>query len=224
MRSHSATWAAGTSSCGTGASPCPPATRGAGSWTEPELYEIDLTTPEDEIFGRMTSACRRAVRKGEKSGVVVEEASGGDFAEDFYAQLEDVFAKQSLKPTYDLQRVRELIGALEPAGSLLLLRVRSPEGESIATGIYPGYNGYAHFWGGASWREHQGLRPNEAMFWYAIRAWKARGAQVLELGGGGDYKRRYGPRHLTVPLLQTSRVRGLSTARDLAERIKRRGY
>lgn len=193
-------------------------------WTDPETYEVDLSDTEEAIFGRMSSACRRAVRKAEKSGVVVEEAHGVDFAEEYYGQLEDVFAKQSLRPTYGVHRVQELIRCVEPSGDLLLLRARSPEGDSIATGIFPGHGASAHFWGGASWRRHQALRPNEAIFWHAMRHWKARGALVLEMGGGGDYKRRYGPQHLTVPLFRRSRVRGLGSLRDIAERVKRRGY
>src|SRR5512133_3259565 len=37
-------------------------------------YRTDLTQSEDEIFGKMDSACRRCVRKAEKSGVTIEEA------------------------------------------------------------------------------------------------------------------------------------------------------
>lgn len=192
--------------------------------SDAETYEVDLSDDEESIFGRMSSACRRAIRKSEKSGVVVERARGVEFAHEYYAQLEDVFAKQSLEPTYGVERVEALIRALEPTGDLLLLRARSPDGLGIATGIFPGHGTTAHFWGGASWREHQPLRPNEAIFWYAMRYWKLRGATVLEMGGGGDYKRRYGPRHVVVPSYRRSRPRALGPLRDAAEWIKRRGY
>jgi hypothetical protein len=115
-------------------------------------FEVDLSAPEDEIFSRMTSACRRAIRKGEKVGVRVEEASGESFADEYYAQLEDVFARQSLRPTYGVERVRELIRCIHPTGRLLLLRAVAPEGNGIATGIFPAMNGAAYFWGGASWQ------------------------------------------------------------------------
>ena len=202
--------------------PAPPSLGWAQS--EPDTYLVDLAVPEDEVFGRMSSACRRAVRKAEKSGVVVELASGEDFAHEYYDQLRDVFAKQSLEPTYGVDRVVQLIRHLEPAGSVLLLRARSADGDSIATGIFPGGNGSAYFWGGASWRQHQGLRPNEAIFWHAMKCWKARGATVLEMGGGGDYKLRYGPREVTIPSFRRSRLPGMLALRDAAERVKRRGY
>jgi len=183
-------------------------------------FEVDLRPPEEQIFGRMTSACRRAIRKSEKEGVVVEEASGDEFADEYFAQLEEVFARQSAVPTYDVSRVRELIRTIQPTGRLLLLRARSAEGKAIATGIFPALNTTAYFWGGASWREHQIVRPNEAIFWYAMRYWKARGISVLDMGGGGDYKRKYGPVELNIPHFRASRVPGLGTLRELARRMK----
>jgi CelD/BcsL family acetyltransferase involved in cellulose biosynthesis len=179
-------------------------------------FEVDLSGDEEAIFGRMSSACRRAVRRGQKVGVIVEEARGTSFADEYYAQLVEVFARQSLVPPYGVERVRALIDSLEPTGRLLLLRARSSEGLPIATAIFPGFNRTAYFWGGASVREHLVLRPNEAMFWYAMRHWRAHGATVLDLGGGGEYKRRYGARELVLPFFRRSRFSGLDALRDIA--------
>jgi CelD/BcsL family acetyltransferase involved in cellulose biosynthesis len=188
-----------------------------GFASEPtQTFEIDLSDDEDAIFGRMSSACRRAVRRGEKVGVTVEEASGAGFADEYYAQLVDVFGRQSLVPTYGVERVRALIAALEPTGRLLLLRARAPDGLPIATGIFPGFNTTAYFWGGASVRAHQIHRPNEAIFWYAIRHWRDRGMTVLDLGGGGEYKRKYGPSEVRVPAFRASRFRALPALRQAA--------
>ena len=184
--------------------------------------EIDLDREEEEIFGGMSSACRRAIRKSQKVGLSVEEASGEEFADEYYAQLEDVFGKQGLTPPYGVDRVRALIRCIEPTGRLLLLRAVSSEGERVATGIFPGMNHSAYFWGGASWRSGQILRPNEAIFWHAIRHWRARGARVMDLGGGGDYKLKFGPRQLTVPWARKARYPGLLPLRDVAERLYRR--
>ena len=198
---------------------------GLGFRTSPTvLFELDLLAPEAEIFGAMKSACRRAIRKSQKEGVRVEEASGEGFADEYYAQLLDVFARQDIQPTYSAERVRELIRALEPTGRLLLVRAVSPGGESIATGIFPAMNRMAYFWGGASWRQHQNLRPNEAIFWHAIRYWKERGIEVLDMGGGGEYKRKYGPRESTVPHFRRSKVPGLLVLRDLAAWVANRPH
>lgn len=185
-------------------------------------FEIDLTKSEDELFANMKSACRRCIRKAAKCGVIIEEASDMGFADDYQAQHEDVFAKQSLVPTYGVERVRELIRYLHPTGHLLLLRARNPEGLCIATGIFPAFNDTAMYWGGASWRQHQKLRPNEALMWYAMRYWKARGIKKLDLGGGWDrYKSKYGSYKIPVFRLKKAKYGFLIPLRNLALRAWR---
>ena len=185
--------------------------------------EVDLLPSEDEIWANMSSACRRAIRKAEKSGVTIEAADDIAFADDYYSQLLDVYVKQSRVPPFGVELVRSLLEHLAPSGSLLLLRARDAEGRCIATGIFPGFNRTAYFWGGASLREHQIVRPNEAIMWHAFRYWKARGAESCELGGigGFEYKRKYGPREFDVPLLHASKHRAVWTMRNLAKRAIR---
>src|SRR5437870_1435455 len=153
-------------------------------------YRTDLRKSEEAIFNSMDSACRRCIRKAEKSGVTIEEAHDLAFADEYYEQLKDVFAKQGLVPTYKLGRVRALIKNLEPTGRLLLVRARDPEGKCIATGIFPGFNKIAEFWGNASFRSSQILRPNEFIHWYAMRYWQRRGAEIYDWGGESSYKQK----------------------------------
>jgi hypothetical protein len=173
-------------------------------------YRTDLT--------RSDSACRRCVRKAEKSGVTIEEAHDLAFAEEYYHQLQDVFAKQKLVPTYDISRVRELIRHLEPTGRVLLLRARDAEGKCIATGIFPGFNKIAEFWGNASLRSSQILRPNELIHWYVMRYWKRRGVEIYDWGGEGAYKEKYGCVVHRVPWFTKSRYQLLSKLRDGAKK------
>lgn len=182
-------------------------------------YLTDLSQSEDQLFANMTSACRRAIRKAEKSGVTVEAASPEGFAEEFYGQLEDVFAKQDMRPTYSCERVRKLIEHVHPSGDLLLARVRDPEGRSIATGIYPGYGALSLFYGNGSVREHQILRPNEALHWFAMRYWKSRGVGHHDWGGANAYKAKYGVVPFETLAFRKSRFKVIQYARDTAEKI-----
>jgi hypothetical protein len=184
-------------------------------------FEIDLTREEGELFSNMTSACRRCIRKAEKEGVLIEEAHDPGFADEYYAQLKDVFAKQGLAPTYDIERVRQLIAHLHPTGNLLLLRARDPDGRCIATGIFPHLNGVMYFWGGASWRQHQALRPNEAIQWHAMKIGKQIGVHFYDMGGGGDYKKKYGGCDIAVPWFRKSKYSWVSRMRDVAQRSHR---
>ena len=182
-------------------------------------YRTDLTQTEDKLLGNMDSACRRCIRKAEKSGVIVEEAHDAGFADEYYSQLEDVFAKQGLVPTYPVERVRALMRNLEPTRRLLLLRARDAEGKCIATGIFPGFNKIAEFWGNASLRSSQNLRPNEAIHWYAMRYWKGRGAEIYDWGGEGKYKEKYGCVPHRVPWFTKSRFGVISSLRGPARRM-----
>jgi CelD/BcsL family acetyltransferase involved in cellulose biosynthesis len=185
-------------------------------------FWIDLTLAEDKLFTNMKrKSCRGNIRKAEKLGIIIEEASDPEFAEDYFAQLGDVFAKQSLIPTYKIERVRALIRNLYPTGNLLLLRARNPQGVCIATGIFPACNDTMYFWGAASWRQYQPLRPNELLVWHAMKSWKSRGIKKFNMGGGGEYKRKYGPYVITIPHLTKSRFDFLFSLRNMARKAWR---
>lgn len=182
-------------------------------------YRTDLTRTEDELFNRMDSACRRCIRKAEKSGVVIEEAGDEAFADEYYEQLKDVFAKQKLVPTYNVERVRTLVRCMAHTGRVLLVRARDPEGKSIASGIFPGFNHIAEFWGNASFRSGQAFRPNEAIQWYVMRYWKRRGISIYDWGGEGSYKEKYGCTMHRVPWFTKSRYKVLGTLRSEAKKM-----
>ena len=180
-------------------------------------YIVDLTLDTDVIYSRMSSkSCRYCIRRAEKLGVIIEEASDEAFADDYHMQLCDVFAKQSLVPTYDKERVQTLIRHLLPTGNLLLLRAREPQGRCIATSIFLGMNLFAYFWGNASWRQDQRFCPNEALQWYAMQYWKQRGMRYYVLGSG-IYKRKYGGEPVESDHLWRSKYCWISWARRAAQ-------
>ena len=186
-------------------------------WAAAPTAVIDVTPDEGALFGAMASACRRNIRKADKSGVSIEEVHDDPaFADEFYGQLRDVFAKQNLVPTYPIERVRSLIRNL-PAEQLLLLRARDAEGRPIATAVLPWYHRTMYFWGGASYRQHQHLRPNEALIWYALRWAKKRGVTEFDFVGGNSYKAKYGTTEVPVPWARRSRSPLVAGLRDAAK-------
>lgn len=181
-----------------------------------QTLQSDLTLSEDELFRRLDTDTRRRIRRAREKGIVIVTATDATFAEEYYAQLVDVFAKQNLPPTYGVERIHSLIRRVGPTGHLLLLRALAPNGSCIATGIYPGCGQLAEFWGNASWRDSQHFSPNELMHWEAVRMWKARGAGIFDWGGWAQYKLKYGGEPVAVPWLTASRFPILNRARDLA--------
>lgn len=184
-------------------------------------FEVDLTQSEQTLLRNMGDNCRWCLGKAKKCGVVIEEAQDMQFADDYHAQLTDVFERQQLIPTYGIERVRALIRHILPTGMLLLLRARNPEGDCIATGIFLIKNDRMYFWGGPSWRKYHHLRPNEPLMWAAMQYGKAHGARILDLGGAGHYKKKYGGCPVAVPWLRISRFAIVPSLRDAAAELFR---
>ncbi|HLP15729.1 MAG TPA: GNAT family N-acetyltransferase [Bacteroidota bacterium] len=182
-------------------------------------YEIDLTQTEEQLFNAMDPARRRSMRKSIKEGVQIQIATDLSFVDEYYAQLKDVFAKRKLVPTYSKERVMIMLQHIMPTGRALLLKALDNTGRCIATGIFLGLNDTMYFWGGASWREHQHHRPNEALQWFAMRYWKAKNIAKYDMGGGGEYKRKYGGYEIAIPWGRKSKYPLIETVRRSAQSI-----
>lgn len=198
-----------------------------------QSFESDLALDEKILFARLEAQCRK-VRQAIRHGVTVEEAAPQGFAEEYYSQLLDVFAKHPFKPTVPLSRIRALIQHVHPTGDLLLLRAVGSCGKRIATCICPVMRNWGVLWGAASYRSEQHLRPNELLLWEAIRRCKSRGVTVFDCGEGGDYKKKYGVEEIrnlhffesAHPMLQVTRTRAYALyrgVRNARSRLARRG-
>lgn len=157
-------------------------------------YTLNLTKSEDELFENMKNKyVRRSIRRAEKKGVVIEEAAGPGFAEEFYAQYLEVMKRQSLTPLYGLDYVRHLITSFQGTDNLLLLRARNADGKSIATLIDLIFNEVAVGWASASLQEYWGLNPNELMTWYEMKRLKGMGVEELNLADlKKEFKKKFG--------------------------------
>lgn len=185
-----------------------------------ESLELDITKDDAGLFKQMKTDCRNFIRQFERRGARIEIAAPDDlFAEQYYDQLKDVFAKQNLVPSYSVEKVKRLLHALSDSGSVLCLRVLSPDDRCIATSIFIGYGKTAYFWGGASYRPDQHYRPNEYMIWTAIRYWRERGCTVLDMCGVRDYKRKFGPVDISYAQMIFSKRKLLIPLRNTAMKL-----
>ena len=158
---------------------------------EESTMTVDLTPPDEIMMKAMRSTTRNYISQALRKGLRIEIATDADFASEYHNQLTDDFAAKGLVPTYGVDRVRLLIAILQPTGQLLLLRVRSPDGTSLATALVLGRNEIAVLWGAAFDRAHKELHPNELLHWEAMRYWKARGASRYDMAYG-PYKAKFG--------------------------------
>jgi len=178
--------------------------------------EVDLSQSEEDIFSKMSKSCRWTIRKGEKNGVTIEEATDDAFADEFGDQLKDVFAKQGLVPHYGAARILSKLKHLRGTGKVLFLRARDSEGHCIATGVFPALHETAFYNEGASWRQFQKSYPNELLHWHAMRYWKKRGMRAYNMVGTMHFKQKFGGRMIGPPMIFRSKYRVLERLRQAA--------
>ena len=182
--------------------------------------DLYINRTDEELFKVFKTDCRNFIRQFERRGASIEIAKPDDvFAEEYYNQLIDVFAKQDLVPSYSLEKVKNIMHTFSGTDKILCLRVKNPEGASIASSIFFGFNKKAFFWGGASYREHQHYRPNEYMIWTAIKYWREKGCEVLDMVGDRAYKRKFGPVPERYALIYLTKYPILIKMRNLAKKI-----
>ena len=163
---------------------------------EGATYVVPLCADEEQMQRNLDRKCRQNIRKGANNNLVSRHATALTLSMSTTLQLIDVFAKQKLVPTYPVGRVRSLFNRLHP-GSIIVLRVKH-EDKVIASALAPYDNRCAYLFGAASYREYQGLYPNELLYWTAITIFAKKGMTQLDMCGGGKYKEKYGARKVPV--------------------------
>lgn len=185
-----------------------------------DTLEMRINLTDEELFKQMKTDCRNFIRQFERRGARLEIAEPNDeFAEEYYMQLEDVFAKQGLVPTYSCDKVKCLLKNLRDSDEILCLKVISPDDRCIATSIFPGYNEKFFFWGGASYRPDQHFRPNEYMIWTAIKYWREKGCKTFDMVGVRDYKKKFGSHEEQYARIIFEKNKLLGIGRNIAEKM-----
>ena len=180
-----------------------------------QTYEVNLNRSEEEIFASLDNDVRRCVRKSARDGVTIEEAHHPDFMDDYYAQLQDVFAKQGLVPTYGIERVRLLFECLHPTGRLLLLRARD-ERAMHWHGHLPGHERHRLLLGWGKLASIPVFAPQRSDPLVCHALLERAGHAALRPRGGGKYKEKYGGRVVVVPWLRKSMYRFIAPLRNAA--------
>jgi CelD/BcsL family acetyltransferase involved in cellulose biosynthesis len=182
-------------------------------------FVVDLRPTEEAILQGMHKNAKRQIARAIRLGLRSEIASDEAFADEFHGYLRAAFARQGLVPTYDVDRVRTLIRHVLPSGQLLLLRILDPDGATIATAIALAGRRTAVLWGIGYDRENERFHPIELLWWETMRHCRARGSARFDLGGGGDYKSKYGGPETLALHFSCSRYGGLRYGRDAVRRL-----
>jgi hypothetical protein len=174
-----------------------------------EVFALDLTLTEEELFARLSENRKREVRRfarvvaGEGGGLVFDRARLLDF---FLANYIEFFRERGASPAYLFSRatLEHLFGLEE------VLAVGVERGGAVdAVSLFAHTPYAADFLFNVS--RPEGQRWSAALLWHAVQWYRALGVPALCLGGGirpGDgvarFKERFGARRL--PLLGLKQV------------------
>ncbi len=143
-------------------------------------HGLDLTAAENKLFSSFESSVRRAIRKAEKAGVMVEISQSMEAIQIFYSLQCKTRKKHGLPPQpfkFFLNIYKHILS--QDMGMVVLAR---HHGRPIAASVYVNLGDRAIYKYGASDEAFQGLRGSNLVMWAAIKEYMRRGARHLDLG------------------------------------------
>lgn len=158
---------------------------------EGATFICQIPPTEEGILEQFHKSCREATRRALRRGIEVENTDNHSFVDHFYYQLEDVFGKNGLKPTFPKLRVESLWKIMKPTGRLLTIWAKY-EGKVVGTGFYLISNKTLHAYSSTSLRSCQKYYPNEPIRLLAMKLGAEKGCVMHDLTGRGDYKAKFG--------------------------------
>ena len=112
--------------------------------------------------------------------------------DEYYDEFMEVMTRKGLFPPYGSDRPRLLFRHLYPNDMLLAVQVLSPEGQSIATGLFPHDDKTIYYWGGASRLTGRQYSPNDLMHWSVMEWALKHGLTAYNMCGPGKFKQKFG--------------------------------
>lgn len=191
--------------------------RARGIVEHTKLLRLDISKSLDQIMSSFTKNGRRDIRASQRKGLSFEQVDfDRDFANEYYTQLVDVFAKQGLEPFYSIEKIYNLVDAFKDNPELVLALVAKYDGKTVASVLSFAYGDWAYYVGAASYREYQKYLPNEGLFWKFIEHWHDKGIKYIDLVGYREYKMKYNPEVIDEQAIIFQKYPGLHLMKNLA--------
>jgi hypothetical protein len=143
-------------------------------------HELDLTLPEGKLFARFGAGVRRAIRKAQAEQIEIETKTDFASVRAFYA-LHCQTRRGHGVPPQPMRFFANIHRHLIARGLGCVIQARCRD-RVVASAIFLQFGRRAVYKFGASDRDFQPLRPNNLLFWEAIKWHVARGFASLHFG------------------------------------------
>jgi peptidoglycan pentaglycine glycine transferase (the first glycine) len=143
---------------------------------------VDLTQELETIQTQMRSTTRKHIRQGERRGATVREGGASDL-DMFGRLLANLCERRGVRPNIPQgDFLRELWKTFAPGGYLKLF-VAERDHEVLASLLVFGMGHWARAWRIGSSGSYPDVRPNELVYWEAIKWAKANGCRIFDFLG-----------------------------------------
>jgi hypothetical protein len=143
-------------------------------------HELSLSKTEKELFSGLRDSTRRNVKKAAKTDVSVKVAQSLDSVRSFY-RLNCVTRKRHGLPPQPLSFFKMVFEHVISKSHGIVVFALSA-GKVIASSVFFHFGKSAIFKYGASDLAHQELRANNLVMWEAIKWFREKGFETLDLG------------------------------------------
>ena len=188
-------------------------------WEPVKNYILDMQDDIEDLWKNLNKKTRNAIRKAERSGVIVK-IRGVEYLSEYTSMVEEVIKRRPHTPIpYKMmQRVIE-----KDIGRLFIAYCR---GKPAAGGIFLTFKDTVTYWSGASFNEFRKYQPSNLLHWEVIKWAVEEGYKYYDLGGAeipsiARFKRGWGGREVYYYRVYRRNIL-TKISRDLYKFIKKR--
>lgn len=150
-------------------------------FTTKYTHILDLTRTEQELWDNLETRCRTAIRKAQKSGVVIHEMQDRDDIEKYYAMIEQIYHSQN-KPCPNPKTLYYDIW--DAFGQKQAIFLQAKYRDEIIAGVIIILDGKrAYYNNGTSKNEFKPLSAGNLLLWHAMLIAKEKGIKDFDFVG-----------------------------------------
>ncbi|PKW16035.1 GNAT family N-acetyltransferase [Saccharopolyspora spinosa] len=156
-----------------------------------------LDVPLPELHQRISATARRNIAAAERNGVRISADTGVEALRDFYRMQVRLRKHKYRMLAQPMEFFENIWEQFHSDDSVVTMTARVGD-EPVAAAVFLQWNGVLHFKFGSSLPDRLRLRPNDAIYWAAIRWAVERGLRLVDWGvsdldqpGLLHFKRKY---------------------------------
>jgi hypothetical protein len=146
----------------------------------------------DRMWEQLDSKVRTKLRKAKQFGLKAELTTDPRIADVYNEQFSRRLIEKKLAPPYDQRNARLLCEYLMPRDLILAICVRDPQGETVATALYPHDEETLYGWGRSSRSDAWHRAANEYVQWTAMEMAASRGLKYYNMASYGRFFSKFG--------------------------------